>query len=115
MARIKWIFRRLLTVLLLGLFFLIAACKTSCISHPKSGTSLDQMHGILQQGIARDQKLANKTPAVPSNVSNALLSSSNLFFPPTQDIERRFNITANKTPASAFFMGLVNGTRYNMV
>jgi MSHA biogenesis protein MshL len=105
----------LITVFVLSNFLFIAACKTSCLTHPKNGTALDQIHGTLQQGIVSDQKLASKTHRVPSNVSSALLSSPNFSLPETQSIERRFNISANKTPARAFFMGLVSGTRYNMV
>jgi MSHA biogenesis protein MshL len=104
-----------LTVLLLMSFSFITACKTSCLTHPTHGTALDQIHGTLQQSIVTDQKLAKKTHHVPSNVSSALLSSSHFSLPESQNIERRFNISANKTPARAFFMGLVSGTRYNMV
>lgn len=111
-------FKRILKQLLIVTIFihcvLIAACKTSCIIHPKNGTALDQIHGTLQQGIEGDKQLASKS-RVPSNVSRALLSSSQFALPETHVIERRFNISANKTPARAFFMGLVSGTRYNMI
>ena len=93
---------------------LLAACKTSCIMHPTNGTSLDQSHATLQQAIAADQKLSRKPNHIPNNVSSALLST-NSTLPDVGSTERRFNISANKTPARAFFMGLVSGTQYNMV
>jgi MSHA biogenesis protein MshL len=106
---------RFFSLLLLISFLLIAACKTSCIVHPKNGTALDQSHGTLQQGITSNERLSNKNSRVPSNVSRALISSSTSSLPEAQSMGRRFNISANKTPARAFFMGLVSGTRYNMV
>ncbi|MBV8802164.1 MAG: secretin N-terminal domain-containing protein, partial [Gammaproteobacteria bacterium] len=103
-----------LIILLCFHFLLLAACKTSCLMHPTHGTALDQSHATLQQGIAADRHLAIKANHIPNNVSTALLSS-NSPLPEAGSTERRFNISANKTPARAFFMGLVSGTSYNMV
>ncbi len=56
-------------------------------------------------------------PAVPADVSQALLPSIRLNaqeLPKISD-EQRFDISVNEVPANQFFMSLVDGTKYNMV
>ena len=103
--RVGW--RSIRVVLLAAMAFLSA-----CEAPPKQGTAL--------QGMSRElDKAANLSPApapageLPAAVNDALL-------PPLPTArkargEARFDVSVNEAPARQFFMGLVEGTPYNMV
>lgn len=82
---------------------------------PKNG-SFEQIHKELVTGEVLDKKISKKPPYVPSAVRYALIPAmhSNSYGPATPS-EHRFDIAADKLPAKSFFMGLVEGTPYNMV
>lgn len=104
-----------------GLFVLIlwAMLLTSCVEPARYNTSLDDIHAALQAGQIDDQKIADRsTPKsqLPAVVNNALIPPVSFNVPAnTQDIEPHFNVSVKDVPARTFFMGLVQGTRYNMV
>lgn len=100
---------------LLILFITFTACTTPKPSaHP---TALDEMHASLQNDVLIDNKIAHKNLNVPNTVSNALLpplsGSASQYV--KHSSARRFDVSTNKMPAKAFFMGLVEGTTINMV
>jgi len=97
------------------LLFLLVGCHTIHATHPVAN---DQIHHELQDGIAQNKTLMNGSTrsGVPKSVSNALLPNVSQRYPGTPSFaERRFDVTADKMPAKAFFTGLVEGTSINMV
>jgi len=103
-----------LTILIMSIISL-SACTTKRI-HPTHGTAGDQIQADMQRAIASNSTPPIKTVHVPHSISNALLPSvSDNFSRPTQTVERRFDVSADKIQAKAFFMSLVNGTPYNIV
>ncbi len=85
---------------------LLAACQNPGPSGP-----------ITEMEKALETSPASAAPAVPADVSRALIPGlkppSRAARPPAD--EPRFDIAVNDLPAQQFFMGLVDGTRYNMV
>src|SRR3990167_286762 len=93
-----------------------AGCYTSTAIHPKHGTAGDQIHAELLHSTAIDKKIAKQSGQIPLSVSNALIPSMDASVPkPAPPRDRQFVVTANQMPARAFFMGLVEGTPYNMI
>ena len=106
-------YRKALSVLF-PLFLALSACTTPKPSH--SPTAVEEMRYELRQDIQADSRIARKNFYLPSGISNALIPPiATRFSGDSQRLERHFDISANKMPAKAFFMGLVEGTRYNMV
>ncbi len=105
----------LLVVNLLG--FLIAGCVTP----GKYNTALDDIHADLQSSEIQDQKVAMRSmprAQPPSAVSDALMPTMGLNLPANtaaNTVEPRFNVSVKDAPARTFFMGLVQGTPYNMI
>lgn len=89
---------------------LLTSCSTEKAQHP---TSYDAIHQAMQTDIARDKSIERKHHQVPQAVSDALLPT----FQASQSAhaERRFDIAADGMPAKTFFMGLVAGTKTNMI
>ena len=89
-----------------ALFALLAACQS-----PAPSGTLTEMEKALETPDSA-------SAAIPDNVSNALIPGLK---PPSASAasrraeEPRFDIAVNDLPANQFFMGLVDGTRYNMV
>lgn len=110
--------RTTIGILFVGIF--LFACTSAIDNRSYQGAqSSNEMNQILDQGWRQNQQIAQAKPVdLPSDVSNSLLprlavrgaASGQL----TQKVEK-FNIAANDMPANAFFMGLVKGTKYNMV
>jgi MSHA biogenesis protein MshL len=89
------------------LFALLAACQSPGPSGP-----------ITEMDKALDPAATASAPPVPADVSNALIPGLKPPAPglaPRRAEEPRFDIAVNELPAQQFFMGLVDGTRYNMV
>jgi len=107
----------ILLIILLGSLFIIDGCNTTPILKPQHGLAVDQIRGELEEGVATDKKLQHPSASLPKVVTTALLPTSTMHIPHSYYgvNERHFNVSANKTPARAFFMGLVDGTRYNMI
>jgi MSHA biogenesis protein MshL len=111
-------FYRLIGYFITPIFFIvfIIGCSTGTTIKPRHGLAVDQMREDVQESIAIDQKLSQRAHYVPYSVSKALIPSYGLNHPTSQNIsEKRFDVSANNTPAREFFMSLVDGTPYNMV
>jgi len=97
----------------------IAACTTALVfltgctaSTPVNTSASNEIQSTLQEGIASN----NVEQATPQAVSDALLPPVNIGVPAVAEVvEPRFDIGVDNAPARAFFMGLVEGTDYNMV
>jgi MSHA biogenesis protein MshL len=95
----------------------VSGCKTV---HPKSPVSSTQSEQIIEQSIsidkARESRSYRNHSNVPYSVNNALLPSvSSYVKPASRPVPQRFDVTASNIPAKQFFMGLVSGTKYNML
>jgi len=92
----------------------LLACSTT--SAPPDTRTFDAINEVLDQSIASNQAPTTEQIS-PDNLSNALLPSIQLDLPEETgiDTEPRFDIKVNRTNARQFFVGLVEGTPYNMV
>lgn len=99
-------------ILRLTVYGLLLAGLASCAT-PSSQPVNTAIDDALQEAITTPPPAA----PIPHDVSSALLPSINLDVPGTTDIdvEPRFDIKVNRAHARQFFMGLVEGTPYNMV
>lgn len=102
----------LLIVLLAGV--LLSACKPSPSKLP---TACDQIESTLNESIQTDKNIANpKKVRHHYTVKQELMPPLSLQIPNMpQAKERRFNVAVKDMPAREFFMGLVVGTKYNMM
>lgn len=94
-----------------------AAALTACSS--TAPPDLRTMNAIDEALLdARASNHASQAPATPPpDISNALLPPIQLDLPQQSgiDIEPRFDLKVDRANAREFFMGLVDGTPYNMV
>lgn len=99
--------------LLPAALLLLAACAPSTQEFVLRG-DIDQ---ALQPGAASAIPAPSAPPAVPAEVSAALLPplALGMGVPGAAAAEPRFDVTARNTQATEFFMSLVEGTPYNMV
>ncbi|HIP52569.1 MAG TPA: pilus (MSHA type) biogenesis protein MshL, partial [Chromatiales bacterium] len=79
---------------------------------PKNGATIDRIKTTLDEG-AREHKAAPPVP--PPEVSEALLPPLSMAPVMTAPAQHRFDISVTDADARDFFMGLVDGTSYNMV
>ncbi|HSW71204.1 MAG TPA: secretin N-terminal domain-containing protein, partial [Gammaproteobacteria bacterium] len=97
---------------LLVLFF--SACTTP--KPPRKPTSIDEIRADLNQDSRHDRAIARQNINLPTAVSQGLLPPlSSQLRSHERRSEKHFDVSTNKMPAKAFFMGLVEGTHYNMV
>lgn len=88
---------------------------------PQQKIAIDDIRQTLKEGAAKDRYLAAAAKGkVQANaaVESALLPPINSALTDRQqamNTEKRFNVAVNNMPARNFFMGLVEGTDYNMV
>ncbi len=92
---------------------LLAAMLSGCQTNPYGWDA--SVEKKIDETIARDAQAA-KAP-VPADVSQALLPPFDAAQPAgsTTLLEPRFDLSVNNAPARQVFMGLVEGTPYNMV
>src|SRR5690606_3347968 len=70
----------------------------------------------IDRVLADAQAAGDPRGEPPAAVVDALLPPPSTFGPDVApDVEPRFDLNVNGQPARSFFMGLVRGTRYNMV
>ena len=72
-------------------------------------SALERIRGVLDESAA-----SNEAEPTPADVQDALLPEVESRLPAEID-EVRFDLSVDNAPAKAFFMGLVEGTPYNMV
>ena len=83
---------------------------------PKQGTSIDAIQATLKQSIENNRRIdAQSKNVLPSSVDKALLPSFSSKAMTKVRPERRFDVAVNNVDAKTFFMGLIEGTKYNMV
>jgi MSHA biogenesis protein MshL len=99
---------------LIGVVSTLTVMLSGCASNePQKGTAIDSIHATLQEGIANAEQGGQQTP---QSVSDALVPAININVPGKVNApESRFDIAVKDAEAQSFFMGLVEGTRYNMV
>ncbi|MGH1462355.1 MAG: pilus (MSHA type) biogenesis protein MshL [Neptuniibacter sp.] len=99
---------KLFNILLVAFVLLLAGCQAMM---PVAGTSTQQ-EGIeaIEEAISTNEAEKAELPPPPAPPLLPPLSLQS-----AGGIEERFDITADALPASEFFMGLVQGTQYNMI
>jgi len=90
---------------------------SACASQPgaEKGDSLDKMiDDVFKSEQANSSSKRNKTE---DDIASALLPDINLSAPGmgSIDVEPRFDLKVNRAKARQFFMGLVDGSAYNMI
>ena len=91
------------------LMFSLSGCSAS---GPRNNSTANDIDKVLQESVNATQA----TSETPQSVSDALLPPININVPAAAKIpEARFDIGVDNAPAATFFMGLVEGTSYNMV
>jgi len=99
----------------LSVLVLIALAASGCATtgHEdapvREQSTLDSIRDVLDEGA---QSNASEEP--PQDVQDALMPEVGPELP-TSEEETRFDLSVTNAPARAFFMGLVDGTPYNMV
>jgi len=98
------------TFLTVGLF-LLSGCQTQ---PPKDGGTISRIQEELDRGQAEALSTAAVTP--PEAISAALMPVIDLNLDAGQgEEENRFDVKVSNAEAREFFMGLIEGTPYNMV
>ena len=98
----------------LGVFMMLTALTGCSSMEPKDGGTMSAMEQALEPEPQAGVPAAPTLP--PPAVSSALLPPMELGGAATAGRrETRFDINVTETPAREFFMGLVDGTPYNMV
>jgi len=105
----------LLKTVLYSLCLVLMSCATEPEEKQPLYTTTDAIKGVFSDALE-----SNGTPAsLPSDqeVQAALVPSINITLPGGSkvDSESRFDIKVNRANAKQFFMGLVDGTPYNMI
>jgi len=96
-------------ILSIVLIVSLSGCSTSGL---KNDSTTKDIEKVLQESVNATQTVAE----TPQSVSDALLPPISINVPTAAQIpETRFDIGVDNAPATTFFMGLVEGTSYNMV
>jgi len=100
--------------MLIGVVSSLTVILSGCASkEPQQAKAIDSMHETLREGIASAEQRSQQTPQA---VTDALVPTININVPgKVMAPESRFDIAVKEAEAQAFFMGLVEGTAYNMV
>jgi len=93
---------------------LVAASLSACQSLPSGNNNAGK---AIQQALQpQTPSRTAPMPQPPEAVQKALLPPVTVQAPnQTPPTQQRFNVSVNEVPARQFFMGLVQGTPYNMV
>lgn len=91
---------------------MIIALPGCSSSGPKNANTESEIDKVIESTLQETQPPVT----TPQSVSDALLPPININVPAAAEIpETRFDIGVDNAPAATFFMGLVEGTSYNMV
>ena len=104
---------RLKIAVLYGLVpFMLLACSAPSMQDNRTTQLINE---TLDSSISTNQR--HDPQAVPETINQALLPQIQLDLPGQTgiDVEPRFDVKVNQAPARQFFIGLVEGTPYNMV
>ncbi len=97
----------------------LAGGLAACAAPPGDHGSDHAIDAALSEGITTppSPRTTKAAPEPPAAVNAALLPQINLNVPGSSgvDVEPRFDVKVNRSPARSFFMGLVEGTPYNMI
>ncbi|MFI4956261.1 MAG: pilus (MSHA type) biogenesis protein MshL [Gammaproteobacteria bacterium] len=91
---------------------LLVACKQDPFKPMEGDTPDNIMESALENDLKTNAKLHRQ--AVPEAVTDALLPSLKIGSSPILAKDQRFDVSVNNVDAKTFFMGLVEGTNYNM-
>ncbi len=94
---------------------LAIGCHTQ---HPIIPTAGDQIISTMQNSIEIDKGKSghyNAFAQQKTRFNNAFLPPLSHYVNPAKEAEPRFDVNANKVPAKEFYMGLIAGTKYNIV
>lgn len=90
---------------------LCVSLLAGCALPPSKQETFDLIKSELSKAAAQNAK-----PAEPDAVAAALLPALSTEIPaPRKPEEERFSLNFSNAPAAQFFMGIVSGTRYNML
>jgi len=101
--------RTLRLAALLGMGLLLAACAGTRERESAEGPTLDRIRAAVEEGSR-----SNEREDMPAEVQDALMPEVSSPLPSEVD-QARFDLSVRNAPARPFFMGLVEGTPYNMV
>lgn len=111
--------KKIIVAFILGSIVLLSNGCNTPTEPAKHGVAYDQIKASLEDGVAINNSYNHKKHhhhRIPTSVSNALLPEFiSPSYPRNYSVDHRFNVAADKIPAKSFFMGLVEGTRYNML
>lgn len=78
--------------------------------------SRQETYDLIKVEMNKAATLAKVKPAEADVVSASLLPALTVDLPPVRKpLDERFNLSFSNAPANQFFMGIVSGTRYNML
>lgn len=93
------------------MYALSASLLAGCALPPSKQETYDLIKSELSKAAAQKAK-----PAEPDAVAAALLPNLSSEIPtPRKPQEERFSLNFSNAPAAQFFLGIVSGTRYNML
>lgn len=102
------------SLLIFTIVTLLSGCQTMA---PENGGTMSDIQKSLETSPTDRSRAVEAKRVPPRSVSAALLPPVDLRLPKSrgQKMEPRFDVNVTDVPARAFFMGLVEGTPYNMV
>ena len=78
--------------------------------------SKQETYDLIKSEMSKAAAASKVKPADADAVSASLLPALTLDLPPARKpMEERFNLNFSNAPAAQFFMGIVSGTKYNML
>ena len=78
--------------------------------------SRQETYELIKSEMGKAANASKVKPADAAAVSASLLPALTVDMPPARKpLEERFNLNFSNAPAAQFFMGIVSGTRYNMM
>ena len=109
----KWQWINISILLVIVSISALTACSTTKV--PTKERAITDMRDSIDAGLAANREMHDNNKP-PANVTDALMPSLSVKAPtPATTNAQRFDVSVSDVPARSFFMGLVDGTSYNMV